>query len=260
MPVVNGTGYSENTRRKQADFHEFLKVHLRISKGVINKYIWADDTYHYYDLTAGPGLHEEYGCGSPLVFLKAASCVEIKHKAVFIEKRKDTCAELEAAAALWPNTNYEIRRGMCEKVLPDYYVKSDKTHIGLLYVDPNGQLPTELLEEASRQQAFSRLDFLLHVSATTYKRQTWNDERIFETLRRISKNNWFIREPDSRTGFQWTFLFGTKMKDFPELQNIGFHALWSPEGREILKQLQFTDDEKKAGKQLVFHNGELKGA
>lgn len=257
MPVIDGVGYSPTTVRKQADFARFLRVHMLMSKGVIRRQAWADDVYYYFDLHAGPGIHKEYGCGSPLIFLKTSAGVDIPHRAVFIEKRKNLCEELEVNTSLWPNANCVVRHGKCEDILPEYFVKPDRKPIGLVYVDPNGALPIELLERASQHPFFNRIDFLLNVSATAYKRMAQSSERILQLLQKIDKKRWLIREPDNHSGWQWTMLFGTQMKgdQLPKLEKIGFHRLVALQGMEILKHLQFTKEEKAAGMRLILHNG-----
>ena len=255
MSPKNGHGCSESTRTKQSNFREFINMHLKISKSVM-RVPWADNDYHYFDITAGPGA-DDHGPASPLIFLQEAFVLDVPYRAVFIEQHFESYKELVSRTR--HIKNIEIRQGDHTEILPEYlYPATDKKFIGLLYADPNGMAPFDLLELVGNTPAFRRLDFLVNVPANVYKRAK-SEKRVADLIAPIKKKHWLIREPIS--GWQWTMLFGTQMDKprFPELKSIGFHHLDSPEGLEILKRLSLTKEEIGNGKQIVIHNGSLRG-
>jgi hypothetical protein len=89
-------------------------------------------------------------------------------------------------------------------------------------------------------------DIIIHVAATPIKRQFYSSmhplsQCLSEMVKTIGKAIWIVREPHEH--FQWTFLIGTNWDSFPIFKRHGFHGLWTPIGREIMRRLDYNLEE-----------------
>jgi len=248
MPILNNVGISTNTPTKQQDFRSVLSLHLKITQAVLNKHQWTDDTYYYFDLTAGPGKYTDgKTCivGSPLIFLNLT--YKMKRHALMVEKNFENYLSLSSYAK-----TADCRYGDSRLILPNWlqtesHKQDDGVKYGLCYVDPTGDPPPfEMLADASHHNQFTRIDILMYLSATNIKRWRMNPKLSYNTslidaLCNIDKKHWIIREPKSQ--HQWTFLLGTNWNAFPPYKNRGFHRVRSKQGQEILRKLNFTAEE-----------------
>jgi hypothetical protein len=57
----------------------------------------------------------------------------------------------------------------------------------------------------------------------------------------IGKAVWIVRRPYETFG--WTFLIGTHWDSFPQSKQHGFRGLWTPQGREIMRRLDYNWEE-----------------
>jgi len=250
MPIKNGIGYSETTPLKQHHFRENIRVHLRIVRGIMQKYpAWGDGVYHYFDLNAGSGLVDGVS-GSPLIFIEESMHYPtLNVHAVLIEINKSNAESLARNLALYHATNckIDVRCGDHADVLPEFFTSKRTKSFGLVYTDPTGSIPPfDLLAEMASVPCYEKTDFLISCSATTIKRvrgcsKCPSDKYLTDYLNTIDKKYWNVREPLGR--HQWTLLIGSNWNAYPSFKNLGFYSADSLEGRKVLSKLNFTEKE-----------------
>lgn len=252
MPITNGVGWSESTGDKEAGLAELLGLHMQLCQAITTKNQWADKTYYWLDITAGSGDNPEARCyGSPLVFIQQAKATRLRYRAAFIEK--DSTNALRLAHHLWPYPgNHLVLNCDHEAVLVELVQRIPQKTYGMIYADPNGEPPFELLSEVSRLSQCKRLDILIYASGTTIKRKrgAHNGRSLVEYMGGIDKSHWLVR--DHKSKHQWTFLLGTNWPDYPGLNKIDFHSTASDKGMRILAELNLTEQERKAQKQMTL--------
>lgn len=240
------TGY---TPEKQQHYAAFLGMHLRATQGVIlQNHAWAPPLYSLYDLNAGAGHDVDGAWGSPLHFLSQASRYlhKVPYEAHFYEHEHGTAELLAQALAQVDCGLGQYILHTCSHVEASQHMPQSKVALGLVYSDENAaNIPLELLEWIATYR--TRLDLLIHCTATTIKRV----RSIFagrlalgDILQQCPKKVWMIREPYGR--FQWTFLYGTNWVNAPVLSRQRFHAITSSRGMGILHLLDTTAKERAA--------------
>lgn len=255
MPTVNGVGISKFTPIKQELFSGMLLLILRVVKGIMRRYKHTDQRFYYIDMNAGPGIYpgisQEYILGSPLIFLKLATQMEIPFKAYFIEKNEANYNLLEHRIKAIKSScgEMELIYGDNKLVTMQLLRKEPKIKYGLLYSDPSGEVPPfELLADLSNREEYNKIDFAVFLSAANYKRFLHAEhvkdinEILAAKLRAINKSQWIIRRLVGR--HQFTFLLGSNWDKFPQWPNKGFYNISSPEGRQIFAQACFTAEEQ----------------
>lgn len=255
MPIINHTiGVSECTATKLAHFKTILQAHCAIVAAIYRKQ-GKDPIYHYFDMNAGCGRYLNYE-GSPLVAIDVAKEKGLRLDRLFFEKKKRN------AILLQQNTGAEFvyrdhRRclpcvcgirpdqptGRCEKCRKLGHDQFNGNGYGLIYHDPTRTRDISFRTLAVVSEKLPIIDILIYLSATAIKRVSgaFGRERLQQLLGPIHKKYWFLRQPDSAD--QWTFIFGTNWKDFPQLKSIGFYSLESPIGKDIFARLDKTKNE-----------------
>ena len=253
MPVTNGVGWSETTADKEAGLSALLGFHMRLCKSITAKSAnsKASPVYHWFDITAGSGENPDARCwGSPLVFVHQAKEAYLRYRAAFIEKDAQNVTAL--AHHLWEYPgNHLIVNADHVDILANLVQRIPGWAYGMIYADPNGMPPFDLLAEVSQLEQCKRLDILIYASGTTIKRTrtAHNGSSLLEYMRQIDKKHWLVRGHQSK--FQWTFLLGTNWVNFPEWKSkMDFHSTTSTEGARILEELNWTESERKARQQL----------
>lgn len=270
-----GQGYSENTSLKQENYAYFLRFLLPATRGVMSNprnASWASQCFQLIDFNAGPGWTEEYGDGSPMIALREAwekGFHDRQLSAFFVDKSSEAIEALRENLAPFQNDRWDFRlenqdNSRLTAEILDWLRRNagGKSALGLIYTDPNGynDAPLESIIEICRQN--TRLDVLIHISATSVKRQVgarategievFDLERFIET---IDKQKVFVREPYGKA--QWSFLYLTNWANAPELNNINFYDRASRKGKEIFKVLTRTaKDIKQEGQLNLFDTGE----
>jgi len=254
MPVVNGIGQSEYTAHKQYALDKILRHQMAICKAVFRSRDWHPPrVYHYYDIYAGCGSNDSVGCqGSPLVFLDAVTDAGIPYDAHCIELGGENASLLKSRVA---PTIY-VHAGDNAQVLPGLLgTLRGEWNYGTIYADPNDLPPFDLLAEASNNPNAQRIDMLVYLSATNYKRvrKVWGRDYLTDALAKINKKVWLVSAPVGRS--QWAFLFGTNYDKYSDYRAIQFYRVDSPEGAAVLERLTYTTDERGEGKQPSFFTG-----
>lgn len=241
-------GQSDYTPQKEEILSSILAQHLHICRGIFAKHRdWLRGVYYFYDIYAGSGINERAGCdGSPLVFLKEAERLYVPYVATFIDKEPlhaEALARRVARFGRGTTVVYEADNAMRLPLLIAAIGKAQP--YGIIYADPNGMPPFELLAEVSQCPQCRVLDILIHCSATTLKRfrGAFGGKNLMEHLGAIQKSDWLIRDPEGTGKQQWTFLFGTNWPDYPEYKRIKLHNIKGREGKAILAGLTYTQAE-----------------
>lgn len=254
MPIDHRAGYSEDTAVKQRDFSYVLGVLLKVAQSCMRQE-WAHREFLYFDLNAGPGAVGGIE-GSPLIFTRLALQLGLPFRAFFFEQDDDSAESLRLAleAVTPPAERHRLRivRGdHCHGVpwvlgehLGVLTSRQRKWAYGLAYGDGNGKTDAPFAPMADLASAFPRVDLLLNVNATVYKRQRGGDPAagfLLDDVSGIRKAHRLIRKP---VGIhQWTMVFQTNWSGAPEFGQIGFRNLRSAEGRAIAEKVNFSKRE-----------------
>jgi three-Cys-motif partner protein len=178
MPVQKGIGYGEFTGVKIEHLSDILAMHMAITQAVIKKHAgYYELEYRYVDLTAGRGCTPDGNCGSPIVFLdiinNPKSKFEIPFRADFIERERENIEELEKVVSVHPvyssrQGSIYFHNGEYETIVPQLFKSKKDIELGLIYVDPSGDLPDfKTLALASSMRP--RMEILIYLSATNVK-------------------------------------------------------------------------------------------
>ena len=264
MPKRNGVGLSRYTKIKQEQFLEIMQLHVAIVRQIWRKkHRWLDNSrYFYADLTAGPGIYnigKELVDGSPIVFLKEFDDLPIKarfceEEALNAEILLGQIHRIEHAVSKLGRDEVSVYGGSYQDFILDTvalqfcYREISKPLLGMVYIDPSGDLPDfEYLGELFEFDDFRSIDLLLHLSATNIKRMRNSASCEFgmslrDCLSMIGKKHWLVREPHK--AHQWTFIVGSNWVKFPDFRRIGLHSVKSERGIEILEYLDKTAKER----------------
>jgi three-Cys-motif partner protein len=259
MPVENGVGYGEYTAVKIEHLSKILAMHMAITQAVIRKHAdYYEPEYRYLDLTAGKGSTPDGNIGSPIVFLEKASDskFDIPFRADFIEREENNLAELKKAVFSHPihNTgqgNTYFHLGEYENMVPNLFKSKKEFELGLVYVDPSGDLPDfKTLSYVSNMRP--KMELLIYLSATNVKRQFQQTKKFLaDFMIETNKKHWLIRKPFKGDSHQWTFLLGSNIDFFKPHKSIRnyFYVLDSPEGQEVFEKMNLNQEQRVEQKQ-----------
>lgn len=239
MPVINGVGQSEYTKTKEEHYAKLLGWHINVAERAIRNNLWANPTYLLIDATAGSGVLEDGSAGSPLVAIARLRKMSTPFKALFVEENSDVFAQLDIH--VHQDNSVQLRWARYQGVIMEMAYRKDRNQFGLLYIDPNGIPDFDALCQFSRVRP--KMDILISVTATGYKRSGKAELHLDEWLRRIGKQHWLIRKP--YTAWHWTFLFGSDYAGFNKAyKGIEAEPVTSDLGKEWLEQVSYTPSER----------------
>ena len=259
MPIEDGIGYGEYTGIKIEHLSKILAMHMAITQAVIKKHAsYYEPEYRYIDLTAGKGSTPDGNLGSPIIFLNRANEAkfDIPFRADLIEREKSNIDELGRVISAHPinasqqgkvyfyNDNYE-------SVIPQLFKSQKDIELGLVYVDPTGDLP-DFKSLAYISNMRPRMEILLYLSATNIKRQFRQTQKLLaDFLSETGKQHWLIRKPFKGDKHQWTFLLGSNSDLFKPYRSIRsyFYLLNSPEGQQVFEKMNLSQDQQIEQKQ-----------
>lgn len=231
-------GHSSQTPNKQVGLAAILRLHLSIVKAVLQKHPYYRREYIYVDANAGRGDNPDEGVpGSPVIFLQAAQMSGLSYFGHFIDHDPGSTSTLATAVAF--SNKHQIYTGDNRTFVP--YVLSRyprNSTYGLIYHDPNGIPNYDMLAVASEMQP--RMDILIRYAAMAEKR---NGASLIDSLPRIKKETWIVREIMPGDKWQWTFLFGSNYTSYPEWHKYGFHRVDRNDGRKILLRICNTNEQ-----------------
>lgn len=250
MPVVGDYGYGEYTPLKTEHFSRFIRMHLEVASAVLKKHAsWLDQTYHYFDLTAGPGVFDGAD-QSPMVYLKTVRELQLAHDSYFFER--DEWAFNSLAQCLGNGSSVHCVLGdHQQRILPciSNTLRIPKPHyIGLLYYDVTPCIEMfesiKLIADLTCRLQMERIDVLLYLSPAKIKqmKECNGCQRLPSIIQSFRKSHWLIREPFGK--HQWTFMLGSNWDGFKEYKKIRFFRLNSPEGEQIFSKVAWTPKER----------------
>lgn len=258
MPIENGVGYGEYTGVKIEHLSTILAMHMAITQAVIKKYSYYEPTYHYIDLTAGKGSTPGGNPGSPIVFLNKASDTKFhtSYRADLIEREQSNIDELQKTISAHPMStsqqgNIYFHCGEYEQIIPQLLIVKKEKQLGIVYVDPSGDLP-DFNTLAYISSMRPRMEILLYLSATNVKRQFQQTQKFLaDFLSETEKQHWLIRKPFKGDKHQWTFLLGSNSDLFKPYSSIRsyFYILNSPEGQEVFEKMNLSQEQRIEQKQ-----------
>ncbi len=262
MPIENGVGYGEYTGVKIEHLSKILAMHMAITQAVIKKHAsYYEPEYRYIDLTAGKGSTPNGNSGSPIVFLDKAGepKFDIPFRADLIEREASNIDELKKAISAHSTGasqqgKVNFHHGNYENVVPQLFKTKKDFELGLVYVDPSGDLP-DFKTLAHITNMRPRMEILLYLSATNIKRQFQQTQKFLaDFISETSKEHWLIRKPLKGDSHQWTFLLGSNIGFFKPHKKLTtyFCLLDSPEGKEIFEKMNLSQDQRTEQKQPRF--------
>lgn len=123
--------------------------------------------------------------------------------------------------------------------------------LGIVYVDPSGDLP-DFKSLAHISQMRPRMELLLYLSATNVKRQFQQTQKFLsDFLSETGKQHWLIRKPVKGDTHQWTFLLGSNSdlsKPYRNIQSY-FYLLNSVEGKLVFEKMNLSQEQRFEQKQ-----------
>ena len=259
MPIENGVGYGEYTGVKIEHLSKILAMHMAITQAVIRKHAkYCEPEYRYIDLTAGKGSTPDGNKGSPIVFLEKVSDpkFDTPFRADFIEREENNFNELKKAVYSHPNYNAGqgstfFHLGEYENIIPNLFKSKKEFELGLVYVDPSGDLPDfKTLSYVSTMRP--KMELLIYLSATNVKRQYQQTKKFLaDFMTETNKKYWLIRKPFKGDSHQWTFLLGSNIDLFKPHKSIRnyFYVLDSAEGQEVFEKMNLNQEQRVEQKQ-----------
>jgi three-Cys-motif partner protein len=254
MPIENGVGYGEYTSVKIEHLAKIFAMHMAITQAVIRKHVsYYEPQYRYIDLTAGKGSTPDGNLGSPIIFLEKASDpkFDIPFRADFIEREPDNLDELKKTISAYA-MNSSKQGGIYfhpdnyETIIPNLIKSQKDTELGLVYVDPSGDLPDfPTLSYISNMRP--RIEILIYMSATNVKRQFQQTQKFLaDFIGETGKQHWLIRKPFKGDKHQWTFLLGSNSDLFKPYRSIRnyFYTLNSPEGQQVFEKMNLSQEQR----------------
>jgi hypothetical protein len=250
-------GQSEHTEEKQYGLGKVLSQWLSIVDRIVAKYKITSPVL-YVDMNAGSGWNKEVNCiGSPLLFLSESDKHTFKKEIYFIESNVNSLVELgESILACNPKDidSCTLLNGNHSEILPNIIKR--RAGLGLIYHDPNGLPSFDLLREIYNQPSAAKVDILIRISGTNYKRirngvDSFGKKRqissligkypnLKDQLKSINKKQWIVRDIIDPDPYQWTFLLGTNFVDFKAWESQGFYKIESSKGAAILNRISYT--------------------
>ncbi len=255
MPKVDDVGYGELTPFKLELLSKIFDMHLAITQAVINKNNFYNRTYLYIDLTSGKGFSPDSKLkGSPLVFLDSFhQLTGLPISIELIECNSKNIMELEdnvksyCQQNTWDFCNIHFHPHKYEDVIKDILPVENKKQLGLIFVDPSGDLPDfDVLGYIARVRP--RMEILVYIPTTNVKRQ--RGKLLSEYMDEMGKRYWLVRRPISWDKFKWTFLLGSSHPTiFQDYKAIDFVRLDSPEAVAFFPKLNLTSEQRIAKNQ-----------
>jgi hypothetical protein len=255
-------GCNRFTPMKWDRIEYLLRVHSRMVDGIAGRVKWARPEYHYFDMYAGPGFYTTqlnclYGdSGSPVI---AAGILRNQPHRLYLNDKDKRCvlslatsiAEANAHAQITCLDACDFARRICNADFrKQEFNGSGKKPMGLLMVDPNGAPCWEAVHKIAHCPQYDRLDVLINVNATSAK---WNlvvhadkgHKRLTEQLRRLRKKYLYLWSPHKSNPWQFSLVFATNWGEFPEFRKSHFYRSDTPDGKELLYRLAYTEAERK---------------
>lgn len=262
MPVAaNGVGFSDNTPNKQRLFGHIVDQHLAVVSKIREKFLqnhysgWPGTEYLYIDATSGSGHSPETGdAGSPLIVAEQARRSGMPYRCHLIDRNAVNAETLRTTFAEDPRC--EVYCGEYQDVLSSIVSRIRGRPYGLIYFDPNGQPDFDFIARLSQHPALSRVDVLIHFTATGLKRarRIAEEDTLEARLHRVNKQHWMIAQVTAGSPWQWTFLLGLNYRMKP-YEKMGFAYIDSDRGERLLYEMNYTKDEKcaiPARRQLIL--------
>jgi three-Cys-motif partner protein len=247
MPKVDDIGFSEITPLKMDVLKKIFSMHISITQAVIAKNSYYKNIYRYIDLTAGKGIVPKSNMyGSPLLFLDVVA-KDIKgwnFSMDFIESKSNNYDDLNINISKFPNLMQYIRlhEGKYQEIIPSLLQNIDKSELGLVFVDPSGNLPDfKTLKYISDVRP--RMELLLYLSTTNIKRLPYK-KSLEEYMNEINKQYWLVRRPIHSDKFGWTFLLGSNTDKFKSYMSIEFHRFDSNEAKSFFPILNLSKKQR----------------
>lgn len=245
---------SAATVPKLDEIAKIASVALRCAQAIAQATSWAHPRLLVFDLHGGPGgysFDEGYRDGSPLILLRLLETLRMPYDLWVFERDAAMLGSLEARLGRVVPKVGTVRLIRGDNIETTVQVAAELQHMvsrpafGMVLADPNGTRfdphPMRTLLEALPE---NRVDGLVHVSATAYKRangryaSTHGQRDLGDDLAAVGKPVTLIKKtPIYRP--QFTFAILTRWQDFPRFKD--YRRLGTPEGDGALERLMSTE-------------------
>lgn len=243
----------DHTYEKQYGLEKLLGQWLSIMDRIVMKHKITSPVL-YVDMNAGSGWNQEVDCiGSPLLFLSESEKHSFSKDIYFIESNANSLISLgERIQECKPKDllSCNLVNGNHSEILPD--IAKQHHGYGLIYHDPNGLPSFDLMRNVFDQKNMSKVDILIRISGTNYKRIRNGTKAVSshvrypnlkDQLKSINKKQWIIRDIIDPDPYQWTFLLGTNWTEYKAWESQGFYKIESSKGAAILNRASYTTKE-----------------
>lgn len=257
MATVLSMNTSEETPKKHDDFRDIFRMHVSIARGMRNRKRlrpWPAMQRPYYYIDANAGVGEYIDSQGKIEKTSGLIAVEVlrrmdppmSYQAVLIDNDERAAGLLRAHDAIRSTINVQV---ICDDNRATLAAMTVQPSFGLLFTDRNNLIPDfDLLKDLAARPDFQRIDFLLYLSGSAYKRDRCaNDKDHLETLLFDLKPFWVVQKPASK--HQKTFLLGSNWDGFKEYARLRFVPVKDDEGREYLDIVNYTRAERLAASQ-----------
>ena len=249
--MQNNQAMSERTPTKHNHFAALFGMHINVARHTILRHAWRPGTYQYIDLNAGAGrvIYEDGTQGSTsglkavmkLTYLQELDPPMLYH-AHLIDNYAPNCETLRAHHQIQDNPDVTVYCGDNREVVQT--ISIPKGSLGLVSSDSNtlmGDLP--IFDALAARPEFYRMDFLIYLSASNYKRDRRANDRelLADRLFRL-KPYWYVQEPYDK--HQKTFLLGSNWDSFKRWQRLKFAPVRTDVGRGYLERINLTEKER----------------
>jgi hypothetical protein len=249
--MQNNQAISERTPTKHNHFKALFAMHTDIARNTILRWSWRPGVYQYIDLNAGAGrvIYEDgtQGTTSGLrAVIRLSSLQEqeppLIYHAHLIDNYAPNCEALRAHYDIRDNPDVTVYCGDNREVIQT--ISIPRGSLGLVSSDSNtlmGDLP--IFDALAARPEFYRMDFLIYLSASNYKRDRRANDREFLTDRLFRlKPYWYVQEPYDK--HQKAFLLGSRWDNFKKWQSLKFAPVQTEIGREYLERINLTEKER----------------
>jgi hypothetical protein len=251
MTVTNGMAMSDRTPTKHEHFKKLLGMHVDIVYRTILKYAWRPSIYQYIDLNAGAGrvVYEDgmQGITSGLravlkLYYMQESVPPLAYRAYLIDNYSPNCDSLRTHWAIKDNPDVTVYCENNQEAIQRIVIP--RNSLGLVCSDSNTLMgDLDIFDRLAARSEFDKMDFLIYLSASNYKRDQHANGReyLLDRLARI-KSHWYVQEPYDK--HQKTFLLGSDWDGFKEWRKLKFAPLHSDAGREYMERINLTGKER----------------
>ena len=204
--------------------------------------------YEFVDLMAGPGDYGNGTEGGVMAVYRALTAQPFPSVMHLIDKNPEyieKLGQLEHTHKVTIRRRCGDNRSEALAALNDFHQSQP---FGLIYFDANypRDEALELIEVLAQRSETTRMDWLMHMPATTIKRVrgVFSTPYLVDMLRLTGKTRWLVKESPVTTSHGWIYCYLTREEGpIGAWPKRGWFDRNSEEGNAILDKANFTKEE-----------------